>query len=108
MRHRPGPSMAGCTLQLNNPALLAESAPASPWWRTCAAVMSPPAAGRRRWCRLHQGMFGQAGRSVGVLNLGGISNLSLLRADGGVLGFDCGPANALMDYWCERHTGRTS
>ena len=41
-----------------------------------------------------------------MLNIGGISNLSLLRADGSQLGFDCGPGNGLMDLWCERHQGK--
>ena len=41
-----------------------------------------------------------------VLNLGGIANFTLLPARGEVRGFDTGPANALMDAWCERHTGR--
>ena len=40
-----------------------------------------------------------------VLNLGGIANLTLLPRDGVVLGFDTGPANALMDAWCRRHRG---
>ena len=40
-----------------------------------------------------------------MLNLGGIANLTLLDASGGVLGFDCGPANALLDGWCQRHCG---
>jgi len=41
-----------------------------------------------------------------VLNLGGIANLTLLPRGGDVRGFDTGPANALLDAWCERHTGR--
>ncbi|KRG71903.1 anhydro-N-acetylmuramic acid kinase [Pseudoxanthomonas dokdonensis] len=41
-----------------------------------------------------------------VLNLGGIGNFTLLPAHGPVRGFDTGPANALMDGWCERHTGK--
>ena len=42
-----------------------------------------------------------------VLNIGGIANLTLLGdRHGDVRGFDCGPGNALMDAWCERHTGR--
>lgn len=41
-----------------------------------------------------------------VLNLGGIANLTLLPRSGEVRGFDTGPANALLDAWCERHTGR--
>jgi anhydro-N-acetylmuramic acid kinase len=54
----------------------------------------------------HQGVFGQAGRTTLVLNIGGIANLSVLGADGAVQGFDCGPGNALMDGWCQRHTGQ--
>jgi anhydro-N-acetylmuramic acid kinase len=52
-------------------------------------------------------VFGQKDATVAVLNLGGIANLSVLPADpkAPVLGFDCGPANALLDAWCERHTG---
>jgi len=41
-----------------------------------------------------------------VLNLGGIANFTLLPAAGDVRGFDTGPANALMDAWCERHRGQ--
>lgn len=40
-----------------------------------------------------------------VLNLGGIANLSLLDRDGGIRGFDSGPANCLLDAWAERHLG---
>ena len=46
-----------------------------------------------------------------VLNLGGIGNFTLLPKHAGlkpgqVRGFDTGPANALMDAWCERHIGK--
>ena len=41
-----------------------------------------------------------------VLNLGGIANFTLLPRSGDVRGFDTGPANALMDAWCERHSGQ--
>ncbi|TWI05851.1 anhydro-N-acetylmuramic acid kinase [Luteimonas cucumeris] len=40
-----------------------------------------------------------------VLNLGGIANFTLLPRAGQVRGFDTGPANALLDAWCERHVG---
>jgi anhydro-N-acetylmuramic acid kinase len=56
---------------------------------------------------LHAAMLGDAGEARAVLNLGGIANLTLLPMDGGaVRGFDTGPANALLDAWCERHLGR--
>jgi len=55
----------------------------------------------------HQQVFGQAGKTVSVLNVGGIANLSVLPGDPQqpVLGFDCGPGNALLDAWCLQHTG---
>ena len=55
---------------------------------------------------LHRECFHDAAESRAVLNLGGISNLTLLGADGSVAGFDCGPANALLDAWARRHLSR--
>ena len=50
-------------------------------------------------------LAGSRGR-VGVLNLGGIANLTVLD-DGEVrIAFDTGPANTLLDAWCRRHLGR--
>jgi anhydro-N-acetylmuramic acid kinase len=59
---------------------------------------------------LHAALLHSPDESRAVLNLGGIANLTLLpRASqdspGEVRGFDTGPANALLDAWCERHTG---
>ncbi|MBN6149907.1 anhydro-N-acetylmuramic acid kinase [Xanthomonas sp. AmX2] len=54
----------------------------------------------------HVAMLGDAGEDRAVLNLGGIGNLTLLPAQGTVRGFDTGPANALLDGWCQRHLGQ--
>lgn len=40
-----------------------------------------------------------------ILNLGGISNLTRLAPGLPVIGFDCGPANILLDGWIGRHRG---
>jgi anhydro-N-acetylmuramic acid kinase len=56
----------------------------------------------------HHACFARPAEPRAVLNLGGIANLTLLpdaSADR-VRGFDCGPANCLMDEWIERHQGR--
>ncbi|AVT17728.1 anhydro-N-acetylmuramic acid kinase [Paracidovorax avenae] len=107
VRHRPGLfDGTGYTLQLNSPALLAE--------RTGIAVVADfrsrdVAAGGQGAPLVpafHQAVFGRPGTTVCVLNIGGIANLSVLGAQGGVLGFDCGPGNALMDHWCGLHTGQ--
>jgi anhydro-N-acetylmuramic acid kinase len=53
----------------------------------------------------HRGVFSKPGCERGILNLGGIANISLLPGDPTqpVLGFDTGPANTLLDQWCQRH-----
>jgi anhydro-N-acetylmuramic acid kinase len=54
---------------------------------------------------LHAALLSSPHEDRAVLNLGGIANLTLLPVHGEVRGFDTGPANALMDAWCQRHTG---
>ena len=54
----------------------------------------------------HAALLGSPLEDRAVLNLGGIGNFTLLPVVGDVRGFDTGPANALMDAWCERHTGQ--
>lgn len=56
----------------------------------------------------HQVLFQHPTKHRVILNLGGIANVTLLpagRADL-VSGFDTGPANILMDAWCQRYTGQ--
>ncbi|MBA4800359.1 MAG: anhydro-N-acetylmuramic acid kinase [Euryhalocaulis sp.] len=38
-------------------------------------------------------------RPLGVVNLGGVGNITLIDADGGILAFDTGPANGPIDDW---------
>lgn len=40
-----------------------------------------------------------------VLNLGGVGNVTFVDADGGLLAFDTGPANALIDDWVGAQAG---
>ena len=55
----------------------------------------------------HAALLGSTEEDRAILNLGGIGNFTLLPKQGVVRGFDTGPANALLDAWCERHTGQT-
>jgi anhydro-N-acetylmuramic acid kinase len=124
VRHQPDLRDAsgkptGYTLQLNNPALLAEltgievvadfrsrdvaaggqGAPLAPFFHR--AWFAP----QRAASDVGAVNENAAGKTIGVLNIGGISNLSILQPDGTTLGFDCGPGNALLDMWCQQHTG---
>ena len=55
----------------------------------------------------HHAVFAKPGCERGILNLGGIANISLLPGNPAqpLLGFDTGPANTLLDRWCQRHRG---
>lgn len=56
----------------------------------------------------HHAVFADAAESRGVLNLGGIANLTWLPAGAkpeGVMAFDVGPANALVDAVVSLETG---
>lgn len=113
VRHQPertsaSPSGAGYTLQLNNPALLAELTGLDVVADFRSRDVAAGGQGAPLVPAFHQSIFGQVDRTVLVLNLGGISNLSVLPPPGlgPVLGFDCGTGNALMDAWCQQHTGQ--
>ncbi|MEZ8099806.1 anhydro-N-acetylmuramic acid kinase [Vibrio bivalvicida] len=54
----------------------------------------------------HQSIFGSTDSSVVVLNIGGIANISVLRPEQAVVGYDTGPGNMLMDAWCAKNTGK--
>ncbi|MES2945319.1 MAG: anhydro-N-acetylmuramic acid kinase [Pseudomonadota bacterium] len=116
VRHQP-PETAGqahhsaYTLQLNNPALLAELTGIDVVADFRSRDVAAGGQGAPLVPAFHQHLFGQTDSTVAVLNLGGISNLSILPASASfpvasVTGFDCGPGNALMDAWCQQHTGQ--
>ena len=104
--HQGGPAY---TLQLDNPSLLAEltgcTVVADFRRRDLAAGgQAAPLAPA-----FHQALFGQRQGEQLVLNLGGFANLTWLpqEQERAVVGFDTGPANALLDAWfAKHHTGR--
>ncbi len=107
VRHQPS---SGYTTQLNNPALLAERTGIDVLADFRSRDVAAGGQGAPLVPAFHQSIFGRPGQTTLVLNIGGISNLSVLPQnsddEGDVLGFDCGPGNALMDAWCFQHTGQ--
>lgn len=51
----------------------------------------------------HKHVFSDRGQNRVIVNIGGMANLTWLPIEGEVLGFDSGPGNRLLDYWCEKH-----
>ncbi len=108
VRHRPGEfDEVGYTLQINNPSLLAELTGIGVVADFRSRDLAAGGQGAPLVPGFHRALFARDDQSVAVLNIGGICNLSLLPAGSGtVLGFDCGPGNALLDHWCQSHIGQ--
>jgi len=53
----------------------------------------------------HQALFSEHDKPVVILNLGGVANITYIGQDGGLVAFDCGPANALMDDFMRARLG---
>jgi anhydro-N-acetylmuramic acid kinase len=53
----------------------------------------------------HQYAFADAKVNRAIVNIGGISNISIVSSDGNCSGFDTGPGNLLMDLWSQIHLG---
>ncbi len=105
LRHRPDGGHP-FTLQSGNPWLIAERCGIDTVADFRRADLAAGGQGAPLMPAFHAAVLAEPGRMRGVLNLGGIANLTVLAADGDVLGFDTGPANGLMDAWCQRHDGR--
>ena len=107
VRHRPQEfDGTGYTLQLNNPSLLAELCGITVVADFRSRDVAAGGQGAPLVPPFHKAFFGKADQSLAVLNIGGISNITVLDpTEPDVLGFDCGPGNALMDAWCLTHTG---
>ena len=107
VRHRPGEfDGTGYTVQLNAPALLAELAGIDVVADFRSRDVAAGGQGAPLVPAFHRAMFARPEATVAVLNLGGIANITVLGATGTTIGFDCGPANCLLDLWSERSTGR--
>jgi anhydro-N-acetylmuramic acid kinase len=103
IRHRPE---LGFTLQLGNPALLAELT----YIDVVADFRSRDIAAGGQGAPLvpafHQAVFFHPRVNRTILNIGGIANLTYLPTQGNVTGFDSGPGNMLMDTWVQQHLNR--
>jgi anhydro-N-acetylmuramic acid kinase len=106
VRHRPQSfDGVGYTAQLLNPALLAELTGIDVIADLRSRDLAAGGQGAPLVPAFHRALFCHADATIGVLNLGGIANLTVLSPGGRTIGFDCGPANALMDHWCRTHLG---
>lgn len=104
VRHRPDQENP-FTWQIGDPNVIAELTGITTVADFRRRDMAAGGQGAPLVPRFHDALFRRAGESLAILNIGGISNLSLLPADPSqaIIGFDCGPGNALLDSWCQQH-----
>ncbi|MEO8778842.1 MAG: anhydro-N-acetylmuramic acid kinase [Rhodanobacter sp.] len=104
LRHRPGGDYP-FTLQLGDPSVIAERCRIDVVADFRRADMAAGGQGAPLLPALHAMLLHAPGCTRAVLNLGGIANITVLEADGRVRGFDTGPANGLLDAWCQLQRG---
>jgi len=106
IRHRPE---LGYTRQTNNPSLLAELCGIDVIADFRSRDVAAGGQGAPLVPAFHQAVFGSDSEMRVAVNIGGISNISILPAgrQAATSGFDTGPGNVLMDAWIARHQGQS-
>ncbi len=102
VRHRPE---QGFTIQLNDPARLAELTGIDVVADFRRRDMAAGGQGAPIAPAFHEAAFRHPTVSRAVVNIGGISNATWLAPGKALAGFDCGPGNVLLDGWAQRHLG---
>jgi len=98
IRHEPA---RGFTVQIGNPALLAELTGITVVGDFRRRDVAAGGQGAPLVPAFHEALFEERAGHRAVLNVGGFSNLSLIEPDKAVAGFDCGPGNVLLDAWIQ-------
>jgi anhydro-N-acetylmuramic acid kinase len=102
VRHNPA---AGYTLQLVNPALLAERSGISVVADFRSRDIAAGGQGAPLVPAFHDAMLRHPHEHRVVLNLGGIANITDLAPGRPTRGFDTGPGNMLLDAWIRHSRG---
>jgi anhydro-N-acetylmuramic acid kinase len=104
LRHYPD-SDTPTTLQIGDPNIIAERTRITTVADFRRRDMAAGGQGAPLVPAFHQSVLRHPEHNRVIVNIGGIANLTLLPAklDVGVIGFDTGPGNALLDAWIQRH-----
>jgi anhydro-N-acetylmuramic acid kinase len=105
IRHRPEHHYS---IQVLNGARLAELTLIDTVCDFRAADLAAGGEGAPLVPSFHRDVFRHATLRRCIVNIGGIANISVLApfsSNEAAIGFDTGPGNTLMDYWCLQHLG---
>ncbi|MCU7940209.1 MAG: anhydro-N-acetylmuramic acid kinase [gamma proteobacterium symbiont of Bathyaustriella thionipta] len=105
LRHYPE-NQYPTTLQIGDPNIIAHSTGITTIADFRRKDMAAGGQGAPLVPPFHQALFKDINNEINrvVVNIGGIANITFLPASSdGVLGYDTGPGNGLMDDWCIQH-----
>ncbi len=99
IRHQPD-ARRPFSIQIGDPSIIAQGTNVTTVADFRRADIAAGGQGAPLVPPFHQWLFGSTDRNRVVLNVGGIANITILRAgDYPVTGFDTGPGNTLLDRW---------
>ena len=104
IRHQPS---KGYTLQIGNPALLAELSGINVVGNFRSRDVAAGGQGAPLVPAFHKKIFDHPSIHRAVINIGGIANITNLPPKKSALGFDSGPGNLLLDYWVKTHLNQS-
>ena len=106
VRHRPPSAQKEAfTLQLGDANIIAERTGIDVICDFRRRDMAVGGEGAPLAPAFHQHVFASEAHLRYVVNIGGISNISILKPHTNCVGFDVGPGNGLMDFWTQKNLG---
>lgn len=107
VRHKPN-SLPAYTCQIGDPTRLAVNTGIDVIYDFRRKDIAAGGQGAPLVPAFHKQVFARENRSIAVVNLGGIANVTWLGHEGAILGFDTGPANTLLDQWIHHNNSNKS
>lgn len=104
LRHYPANAQQpGYSLQVGDPNIIAEETGITTVADFRRRDIAAGGQGAPLTPAFHKAIFHSSHNDRIILNTGGIANISYIPSNGSTVGYDTGPANALMDSWCQEH-----
>ncbi len=103
IRHQPNDEF-GFSLQIGDPSTLAEKTGITVIADFRSRDIAAGGQGAPLVPLFHHSLFYTSSTDRTVINIGGIANLTRINQQALHSGFDSGPGNTLLDFWCQKHT----
>lgn len=103
LHHAPSQHAKGRTLQLGDGQVLAQALGIDTVYDFRSADVDAGGQGAPLSPIYHQALVANTDAVTAVLNIGGVSNITVMRPHAPMVASDCGPGNGPLDQWVEQH-----